>query len=111
MVQFGDSLKAIDQRILDKIRASQGAKEYLKDSFNVKGLTNRQAIQGIYDAAKTLAKSQFNPEQITRVRLDAKDDAELLSSLSEGFEALKRALAEEAASPFRPDKTSDKVAY
>ncbi len=111
MVDFGDTLRAIDQRVLEKIRASKGSMETLKDTISLKGLTNRQAIQNIYDAARSVARSELSLDAITKVRLDPKDDADLLASLAANLEKLKQALAQESALPFNPDRKSERISY
>jgi hypothetical protein len=111
MVELGKVFKQIDQRILQKINATKGSTEYLKGAVRLKGLTNRQAIQSIYDAARTVARDKFNPDELTRVRLDPNADAQLLSALRAKLDTLKQALAAEAALPFQADRELEPIAY
>ena len=100
MIKFGESLEAIDQRLIERIRSSNASKEYLKDTGVLKGLTNRQAIQNYYETARELARSVVKPDDITKVRLDPKKDQELLDSLTSNLKDLKKALDQENNEPF-----------
>jgi hypothetical protein len=111
MVEIGKSFKQIDQRILERINAGKGSMEYLKGTITLKGLTNRQAIQSIYDAAKSVAKSGLKLEEITGVRLDPKDDAPLLTVLAAKLDTLKQSLAQEAALPFQAGTKAEPITY
>jgi hypothetical protein len=100
MIDFGNTLKAIDQRLIDRIRLNDASTKYLKDPAVLKGLTNRQAIQGYYEAAREVVKSSVKPDDLTRIRLDPKKDHAILDSLRTNLEALKQALKEEESEPF-----------
>jgi hypothetical protein len=95
MVQFGDSLKRIDERLAGQIRSS---KEFLKDPAVLKGLTNRQAIQHYYAQAKAVAKSSLNLENVAAARVDPKTE---LPQLRQNLETLKQALAAEIQQPLQ----------
>jgi hypothetical protein len=101
MKEFGETLRSIDERIVEKIH---GNPEFtnLRQMGAEDGFTPRQAIQNYYDKARSLVRPGSKDEDVTRVRLEPDQDPQdkkLLESLRANLDALKAALNQEENGP------------